>query len=55
MWNHYVIENENDPTLFWSNVHGWVDFDNCDGFTPEEKETLNLPIEGKWVELILAY
>ncbi len=52
MWNQYVIENENDPTLLWSNVHGWVDCDDFDVFTFEEKETLNLPIEGKWMQLI---
>lgn len=52
----YVIQNINDPTLYWSNKYGWceMDFDfkdTIDMFTQHEKNTLNLPIEGKWVKL----
>lgn len=50
--NRFVIQNENDETLFWSNTDGWVDDDNFDVFTLEESEELNLPIEGQWVRLI---
>ena len=52
--NKFIIENVFNPQLVWSNIEGWVDSnedDNYDVFTLEESETLNLPIEGKWVRL----
>ena len=52
--NRFIIENINDPDLVWSNTEGWVDInedDNYDVFTLEESETLDLPIEGKWVRI----
>jgi hypothetical protein len=52
MQNQYVIENENNSTLLWSNVYGWVDCDYFDVFTFEEKEIFTLPIEGRWMQLI---
>ena len=52
--NRFIIENINDRSLVWSNVHGWVDSledDDYDVFTLEESETLNLPVEGEWVRI----
>ena len=38
---------------FWSNNNGWVeDIDGADIFNEEEKNTLNLPIDGRWVRKI---
>lgn len=48
---YYVIRNVNDAGLAWSNTFGWVDNDTYDVFSEAEKATLNLPIEGRWVEL----
>lgn len=50
--NRYFIQNVNDSNLVWSNTCGWIDYnedDDWDTFSLEETETLNLPIEGKWV------
>jgi len=46
----YVIQNQSDNDLLWSNSDGWVeDLNNADYFEEWEKETLNLPIEGMWI------
>jgi hypothetical protein len=50
--NTYVIQNENDFSLLWSNTHGWIDDDDFDVFTLQESETLTLPIEGRWIQLV---
>lgn len=52
--NRYVIQCENDADLLWSNADGWTDADDFDVFSLEETESLNLPIEGKWVLLNTA-
>lgn len=49
--NKFVIVNENDETLLWSNTDGWVDDECFDTFTLEESEELYLPVEGKWIRL----
>lgn len=52
--NMFIIENIYNSRLVWSNTDGWVDSnedDNYDVFTLEESETLDLPIEGKWVRI----
>jgi len=49
--NRFVIQNENDETLLWSNTDGWVDDDNFDVFSLEESEELFLPVEGQWARL----
>ena len=36
---------------FWSNEHGWTDFEEADYFTEAEFKAYNLPLGGKWVEL----
>ena len=51
--NFFVIENVFDSKMVWSNTEGWVDENDCnyDVFTLEESETLDLPVEGKWVRI----
>ena len=44
---HYIIVNTADPSLAWSNEDGWTE-DTYDTFTEAERQTLNLPIGGKW-------
>ena len=44
----YIIQNKNDEELYWSNQWGWCDIDEADRFSEDEKNTLNLPLEGKW-------
>jgi len=45
---NWIIKNETDSELAWSNAWGWCDVD-FDTFTDEERNTLNLPIGGAWV------
>lgn len=40
-----------DGPLYWSNDIGWVSKGSADIFTEEERNSLNLPIEGKWVKV----
>jgi hypothetical protein len=35
--------------LYWSNEWGWTTKRFADKFSDKEKNTLNLPLEGKWV------
>jgi len=55
MTDFFMIVNENDNGLFWSNTYGWIDNDDNTTelaiFSKEEKEIFNLPIEGKWFKL----
>jgi hypothetical protein len=44
----YVIRNEDDDQLFWSNEFGWVEAGSEDFYTQEERDTLNLPHQGVW-------
>lgn len=46
----WIIENKTDRALAWSNTYGWCD-ETFDTFTDEERETLNLPLEGEWVQV----
>jgi hypothetical protein len=46
----YIITNEFDGELFWSNDDGWVDRENATLFSKNEKFVLNLPMQGMWVE-----
>ena len=47
----WIIVNRNDETLCWSNQHGWTD-ELYDTFSDEERETLNLPLEGEWRQVL---
>ena len=42
------ICNVNDDELYWSNEDGWVDINSSDIFTDEERNKVNLPMEGRW-------
>ena len=50
---NYVIECVNNPELLWSNAWGWTDGDDFDVFSFDEKEDFQLPVEGKWMQLII--
>lgn len=47
---HYAIQSTNNPSDWWSNVHGWTEKPQRDIFTQEERDKLRLPMEGEWVE-----
>lgn len=36
---------------FWSNSQGWVELSEATKFSKKERETLSLPVGGKWTEL----
>ncbi len=40
--------------LYWSNTDGWVSYPDADTFSKDERMSLDLPIEGKWVEEEIA-
>ena len=40
-------------SLWWNNADGWTHKTQADYFTPEQQQTLNLPLEGEWVEVYL--
>jgi hypothetical protein len=46
----WIIENKTDWDLTWSNEDGWCK-ETFDTFTDEERDTLNLPIDGVWVRV----
>lgn len=47
----YVIISYHDSLLFWSNDNGWGQV--ADIFSQDERDTLNLPLDGEWREIIL--
>jgi len=46
----YLIRNETDRLLYWSNADGWGSLRTATAFTREYADRVNLPIEGEWVE-----
>ncbi len=44
------VDDDNRP-LYWENGQGWTNLHQADEFTEEERNSLNLPIDGKWMEL----
>ena len=46
----YIIINEWDGELYWSNDDGWTDREWATAFSQNEKFVLNLPMCGMWVE-----
>lgn len=40
-------------SVWWNNADGWTHKTQADYFTPQEKDTLNLPLDGEWVEIYL--
>ena len=49
--DNWIIKCKND-NLFWNNQLGWVDYSSSDIFNQQEKNTLNLPVEGQWVKKV---
>jgi hypothetical protein len=43
----WIIRNTDDPTLFWSHHHGWVEV-GADSFSDHERKILRLPMGGEW-------
>ena len=50
----WIIYCMTDDSLAWSNFQGWVD-EGYTIFSSEEKETLNLPMDGEWMEFLDFY
>lgn len=48
----WLIRNQNDRALFWSDTQGWVDiaYEDLAVLNDAEKATSRLPIEGEWVD-----
>ena len=49
---NYVVVCENADQLYWSNTDGWVSYPDADVFSKDERMSLNLPIEGRWLRII---
>ena len=47
---NFIIVNQNEPDLCWSNEFGWT-VDEYDTFSVDERMTLRLPIEGIWEQV----
>jgi len=45
----WVIQNINDPTLFWSNTYAWTLLEEADSFSEQDRLRLNLPFGGEWI------
>jgi len=45
----FLTQSIDQPETFWNNEYGWCDRSMATKFTYEERQTLNLPIGGKWV------
>lgn len=46
----WIIVSDDDAEMCWSNTDGWT-AENYDTFSDDEKETLDLPIGGHWVQV----
>jgi hypothetical protein len=46
--SEYVIYNIEDDQLFWNNSLGWVPTEQETRFTQAERDSLPLPVGGKW-------
>jgi hypothetical protein len=53
-YDDYVIRLYHDDGCYWSNKDGWGDLASASVFTKTEKETLNLPIGGEWLNATVA-
>ena len=50
--NYFAIQSTIEPELLWSNTDGWTEGEDFDLFTIDESETLDLPLNGKWVRFV---
>jgi hypothetical protein len=46
---NWVIQNINEPELFWNNNYGWTDLELAQEFTEQDRLRLNLPFGGEWI------
>jgi hypothetical protein len=44
-------DDDKAESQFWSNEYGWTDFRSATKFTDKDTETLDLPMDGKWVRV----
>ena len=49
-WKNHPSEWERE---YWSNADGWGFKSTGDVFTAEERETLDLPQDGEWSEILV--
>jgi hypothetical protein len=49
----WAITCESDRNLMWSNEDGWIDTPTFDLFSDIEKAFLRLPVEGRWVLMVV--
>jgi hypothetical protein len=48
----YVIVNIHHPNTHWNNDWGWTSKSEATHFTLDERNSLNLPMEGKWKKYV---
>lgn len=46
----WCIQSETDKKLYWSNDHGWVPPNQAVVFSNMDKQTVQLPMGGKWAK-----
>lgn len=49
--SHWVISHITDTQSYWSQTHGWTDFESATRFASLDKKEEYLPIGGIWVEV----
>lgn len=47
----WIIVNTTDESLAWSNEDGWTET-TFDTYSEDERETLSLPIDGDWRQVL---
>ena len=45
----WVVVNDDDPHLYWSNEDGWGDLASATVFASGERDTVRLPLDGSWL------
>jgi hypothetical protein len=49
VFGEWVIQNINEPNLFWSNTYAWTTLEWADTFSESERMRVNLPFGGEWI------
>ena len=47
----YIIENKSNQELAWNNTTQSWESEDFDTFSNQDKETLTLPVNGKWIKV----
>ena len=47
-WIIVAKHTDDGERLYWNNAIGWVDLGSADFFSDDERQRLNLPIDGEW-------